>query len=130
MAWYWKEIDDKDSAEDATKAAVGVSYFVAGITGLLAILSIFQRRPVFGVAPSALLDAILFTVVGWRIGKLSRAWTVVGFILYIVEAIFAIARGGVGVLTIVFILAYINAVRGVFAYHRYSEDARVDAVVQ
>jgi hypothetical protein len=26
---------------------------------------------------------------------------------------------GIGVLTIVFVLAYINALRGVFAYHKY-----------
>ena len=39
MSWYWRQIEDKESAEDATKAAVGISYFVAALTALVAVLS-------------------------------------------------------------------------------------------
>ena len=35
MAWYWPTIEDESSAEHATKAAVGVSGFIAAITALL-----------------------------------------------------------------------------------------------
>jgi hypothetical protein len=56
-SWYWKEIDDKHSAEDATKAAVGISYFVAGLTGLLAVLSLVYHKPVFGMDGGSLVDA-------------------------------------------------------------------------
>ena len=121
MSWYWKEIDDKYSAEDATKAAVGISYFVAGLTTLLAVLSLVYAKPIFGASGSSLVDAILFFLVAWRMRKLSRAWTIIGLVLYILEAVYAIGTrgGGIGVLTIVFIIAYVNAVRGVFAYHKY-----------
>ena len=30
--------------------------------------------------------------------------------------------GALGILTVVFILAYINAIRGCFAYHRYHRE--------
>jgi len=36
MAWYWPTIEDESSAENATKAAVGVSGFIAAVTGLAA----------------------------------------------------------------------------------------------
>jgi hypothetical protein len=122
MSWYWKEIEDKDSAEDATKAAVGISYFIAAVTGLIAVLTLVYSKPILGLNGWALLDAGLFAVIGWRIGKLSRAWTVVGLALYLLEVLDSIGRRGVGfsVVSIVFIIAYVNALRGVFAYHKYA----------
>jgi len=121
MSWAWKDVDTKDAAHDATRPAVGVSYFIAAATGLFAILSIVYGHAIFGIDGWSLLDAILFTVIGWRIGKLSRAWTVAGLALYLIEVAVSISdRGfGPGVLSIVFILMYVNAVRGVFAYHRF-----------
>jgi hypothetical protein len=122
MSWYWKEIEGRDTAKDATKAAVGISYFVAALTALFALLSLIYHEPIFGLNPWAFVDAILFVLVGWRIGKMSRVWSVIGIVLYVIEAVSSLATkaGGVGVLTIVFILAYINAIRGTFAYHRYT----------
>lgn len=122
MSWFWPAIEDESSAEHATKAAVGVSGFVAGVTGLLAILSIVYRKPIFGLDGLGLIDAALFAVVAWRISKLSRAWAIVGLVLYLVEIGFKLVTnpsGALGVLTIVFILAYLSAIRGTFAYHRY-----------
>jgi hypothetical protein len=123
MSWYWKEIEDKDSAEDATKAAVGISYFVAALTALLAVLSLVYHIPILGLTGSSLVDATLFVVIAWRIGKMSRAWSVIGLVLYLIEAVFSLASrgGGVGVLAIVFTIAYVNALRGTFAYHRYAK---------
>lgn len=121
MSWYWKEISDKDSAEDATKAASGVSYFIAAVTALIAVISIVYRKPIIGLDGWSLVDAALFVLVGWRIGRLSRIWAVLGLALYLLEAASSITQRGVGggVLTIVFIIVYVNAIRGVFAYHRY-----------
>jgi hypothetical protein len=126
MSWYWKQISDQDTAEDATKAAVGVSYFVAAVTGLLGVLSLAYRQPIFGLDGWSLVDAGLFVVVGWRIRKMSRAWAVGGILLYTLEIVDSLVegRGGIGVLTIVFILTYVNALRGTFAYHRYAREVR------
>ena len=129
MSWYWKEINDTDSASDATKAAVGVSYFVAGVTGLLAILSLVYHKPIMGVTGYSVVDATLFAIIGWRIGKLSRPWTVVGLALYALETLVSLGSRGASfsLISIVFLLAYINALRGVFAFHRYAQAESPDS---
>jgi len=130
MSWFWKEIYDKDSAENAVQMAVGVSYFVAGVTTLLAVSSLFVGKPLLGVNGWSLFDAALFAVVGWRISRLSLPWTIVGTLLYLLESVASIGtRGqGIGVLTIVFLIAYINALRGVWAHRRYERDEAAVAV--
>ena len=129
MSWYWNEISDKDSAADATRTAVVVSYVIAGLTALLAILSVATRKSIFGLNGYSLVDAGLFAIAGWRISKLSRAWAVVALALYLIETVASIStRGfGFGVVTIIFILAYINAIRGTFAYHRYAQTEAPDS---
>ena len=122
MAWYWPAIQDQTSAEAAVKPAIGVSGFIAGMSGLVAILSIAYQKPIFGFDGWSLVDAALFCAIAWRIKKMSRAWAIVGLVMYLFEVLFNFAtnkRGAVGILTFVFILTYIGAVRGAFAFHRY-----------
>ena len=122
MAWYWPTIEDESSAEQATKAAVGVSGFIAAITALLAVLSIVYHKPVLGLDGWSLVDAAIFALIAWRISKASRFASVVGLLIYLAEVGLKLATnpsGALGVLTIIFILTYINAIRGAFAYRRY-----------
>ena len=83
MAWYWPTIEDESSAEHATKAAVGVSGFIAAITALLAVLSIIYHKPIFGLDGLGLIDAAIFALIAWRISKVSRTWAVVGLLMYL-----------------------------------------------
>jgi hypothetical protein len=129
MAWYWPTIGDESSAESATKPAVGASAFFAAVTGLIATLSIVQHRPVFGFSGWSLSDAILFGIIAWRIRAMSRTWAVLGLLIYLLEVVFNLATGkagAVGVLTIIFVLAYIGAIRGTFAFHRYRRMANAE----
>jgi hypothetical protein len=122
MAWYWPTIEDPSPAEQATKAAVGVSGFIAALTALLAVLSIFYHKPIFGIDGLGLIDAVIFALIAWRISKASRIWAIVGLLMYLAEVGYKLATnpsGALGVLTIIFILTYINAIRGAVAYHRY-----------
>jgi hypothetical protein len=122
MAWYWPRIDDEGSAEGATKPAVGASAFVAAVTGLLATLSIVYRRPLFGLSGGSLVDALPFIVIAWRIKKMSKTWAVLGLLIYLLEVGFNLAtskNGSIGLVGIAFILTYIGAIRGTFAFHRY-----------
>jgi hypothetical protein len=126
MAWYWPTIEDESSAEVATKPAVGASLFFAAVTGLIAAFSIVQHRPVLGFNGWSLLDAVLFVVIAWRIKRMSRMWAVLGFLLYLLEVGFNFATnkpGAIGVLTVIFVLTYIGAIRGTFAFHRYRRTA-------
>ena len=122
MAWYWPTIEDESSAEHATKAAAGVSGFIAAVTALIAILSIVYRKPMLGLDAWGLIDAVIFALIAWRISKVSRAWAIVGLLMYLLEVGYKLVTnpsGALGVLTIIFILTYINAIRGAFAYHRF-----------
>ncbi len=122
MAWYWPTIEDESSAEHATKAAVGVSGFIAAVTGLAAVLSIVYHKPILGLDGWGLIDAVIFGLIAWRISKVSRTWAVLGLLMYLLEVGYKLATnpsGALGILTIIFILTYINAIRGAFAYHRY-----------
>ena len=126
MSWYWNEIGDKDSARYATTTAVWISYLIAAVNGLIAVLSLAYHKPIIGLNGWALLDAFLFTVIGWQIARLSRTWAVVGLSVYLLEVLisigtrgFAVSGFGPGIVAIVFLIAYLNALRGTFAYHKY-----------
>ncbi|MGB6630131.1 MAG: hypothetical protein WBE52_02750, partial [Terriglobales bacterium] len=101
MSWYWNEIGDTYSAKYATTTAVWISYLIAAVNGIIAILSLAYHKPTLGINGWGLLNAALFAVVGWGIGRLSRAWAVVGLSLYLLEVLIAIgtsrlAVGGLG----------------------------------
>ncbi len=125
MAWFWPTIEDESSAEAATKSAVGVSGFIAAVTALLSILSVVYHKSIGGVDGWGLIDALIFLVIAWRIHKMSRAWAIVGIVMYLFEVGYKLVTspsGALGVLTIIFILSYIGAIRGAFAYHKYRQE--------
>ena len=125
MSWYWHQISDEDSARYATHPAVWVSYFIAVTSASVGVLSILLRRPIAGLNGWALVDAILFLIVGWRIALLSRTWAVIGLSLFLLEVITSFvdrmktANLAPPIIAIIFVTTYINAVRGAFAYHKY-----------
>jgi len=132
MSRYWPEIKDVSTAKDAALGAAAASLFIAGVTALLAILSLIYKKPILGLHGFALVDAGLFALVAWRIHKMSRTWAVIGLVLYLLEMGERLVNhpsGAVGVLTIIFILAFIGGIRGAFAFHRYSkEDGKAQVV--
>jgi len=123
--WAWPEITDEDSARSAAHVAGGWAAFVGGLTTLLAVGSIFAGGPIMGISVSSLLDAALFGVVAWRVWNGSRPWAVAGLSLYCLETAVNVATHppGVGILTILILIALINGVRGTFKLHEY-ESAR------
>jgi hypothetical protein len=130
MAWYWPRIEDENSAEAATKPAVGASGFFAVVTGLLATLSLVYRRPVYGLSGGSIIDALVFLLIAWRINKMSRTWAILGLMIYLAEVAFSLLENpntAIGLLTIIFVLAYVAAIRGTFAYNRYHQ---TDATTQ
>ena len=98
---------------------------MGGLTTLLAVGSIFAGGPIMGISVSSLLDAALFGVVAWRVWNGSRPWAIAGLSLYCLETAVNVATHppGVGILTILILIALINGVRGTFKLHEY-ESAR------
>ena len=73
-----------------------------------------------GIGPSALVDAALFGIVAWRVWNGSRPWAVAGLALYLFEVGWNLTHHhGVGILTVIVVLALANGVRGTFALHNY-----------
>jgi len=120
---WWPSVDDLEGAKEAAHQGAGAAVFVAAITALFAVLAIFDIRILPGFSPSSLVDAALFAIAAWRIFKLSRAWAVVGLLLFIFERAYALYyRGATAtagfIVGIILLLAFVHGVRGTFAYHR------------
>lgn len=111
-----------DVAEKSLKNAAGLAYFVAGMTALLSLLAWFN---VFHLlSPLSIIDAALFAVTGFFIGRGSRVAAIVGLTLYLLEAADRLlsgsggTSGGFSVVVIFFTLFFINGVRGAFSLVR------------
>lgn len=112
-----------ENISDAKRAS-DVSLNGALAAGLVALLT--AGFVVFGKAnPTALVDVGLFAVVCWRICKMSRAWAVIGFLLFLVEKWWQFTKGPVPSSAWVWIAligcGFIGGIRGTFAFHRLQQ---------
>jgi hypothetical protein len=121
--WAWPEIIDEDSARDAAHMAGGWAGIVAGLTAVFAILSMIGGPRIMGMNGFSLLDAALFALVAWQTWRGSRAFAVTGLALYGLEVLYGVVTHppGIGILTIIILLALVNGVRGTFGLHKYEQ---------
>jgi hypothetical protein len=121
---FLPQIATLSEAQKVGRQGTWAACFVAGLTALVAVASLSGILPAdFPIKGWALVDAALFGVIAWGIYRMSRVAAVAGLAVYILERIYMQsalgAKAGSGiVVTILIILAFINAVRGTFAYHR------------
>jgi hypothetical protein len=104
-----------DGAQSAARQGVVAALFVTGATTLFVILKLSSV--------TALVDAVLFAVIAWRIWKMSRAWALIGLLLFVVEKVYWVyVRGPKGiVMSVIILLGFITSVRGTFAYARLGQ---------
>ena len=128
---WWPSVTDKEEAKRTAQQGAGAAVFVTAVTTLLAVLAIFGvqigARILPGFSALSLIDAGLFAIVAWRIYRMSRAWAVVGLLLYVVERVYAVSvRGSTAgiVVGVVLLLGFVNGVRGTFAYHHLEKKTR------
>ncbi len=121
---FLPQIATLSDAQKVGRQGTWAACFVAGLTALVAVAALSGILPPgFPISGWALVDAALFGVIAWGIYRMSRVAAVAGLVVYILERIYMQsalgAKAGAGiVVTILIILAFINAVRGTFAYHR------------
>ena len=120
-------IESLSDAQKVARMGTWAACFVTGMTAILAIASIA------GVLPSgipidgwALVDAAIFAAIAWGIYQMSRVAAVAGLVIYILEKIYmhAVAGASIGaglLVSLLITLAFVNAVRGTFAYHRMKQ---------
>jgi hypothetical protein len=111
-------------AQSTGRHGTWAACFIAGIMSLVALASILGRLPEdFPRDGWALIDAAIFGLIAWGIYRMSRVAAIAGLILYIIERIamhVMLGRSYITAIfvTVMFLFAFINAVRGTFAYHR------------
>ncbi len=122
MNYFWPSMDNTHEANRACGAASGAAFFIAGLTGAVAWLQSSGKINLFpGIGIMAFLDAGLFFLIGIGLCFHSRIAALLGLLLYIVERVFMIQSYGFGtgqvVSILIFGLAFLNGVRGAFAWH-------------
>lgn len=126
-SFFRRTIVNKESARKAAMDGFGAAMFVAGVTALFAIFSYFGVNIMAGIGVWSLLDAAIFAFVGWRIHAMSRTWAVLGLLLYLADKGYGLylrpSASGV-VMIVILVIAFINGVRGTFAFHKYSSAAQ------
>jgi hypothetical protein len=122
MKWYWPELTGLQESEQAAHYGAGVCFFIAGVTTIVAGLSVALAKPILGLNAWSFVDAGLFAIAGWRVWRFSKTWAVLALILYVVERGYALVSSPVPaglIMTVIFTLALIGSVRGTFAYHAF-----------
>jgi hypothetical protein len=136
MAWYWPDLDSPQSAKTAVVNAVGVSAVFAIWLFLTALPTLVQPSRRTGRPWLSLIIAVVLALIGWGIRRMSRVAAIAGVVLWLAWAGFRIPmlisiayRTGNPfgfiwpVLTLLFLLFYVIAVRATFKYCRHPTTA-------
>lgn len=125
---FFPAITDMESARKAGKQGAWAAFFGAGVTAVIATIAAFrpQATAAFGIGVWAFLDAAVFLGLGVGIWRMSRTCAVLGLAFYALERIVMAldrpATAGKGiVLVVILVLAYVNGIRGTFAFHRFKK---------
>ena len=126
LEWIWPSIVDSTSAQKASKQGLWASAWCAGATIIFVVLSRLGIQ-MFNFDMWALFDAFLFIVIGWGIHKMNRIASISGFVLYLLERISMWTEYGLKnpAIVIIISLMFINAIRGTFAYHKFSKEKHI-----
>ncbi|NEP57063.1 MAG: hypothetical protein F6K31_08565 [Symploca sp. SIO2G7] len=119
---WLSEIDSITAARTTAKQGCWAAIFVATITAVLVSVSLTTPDPEIPLDAWSFIDAGLFAAIAWGIHKMSRIAAIAGLALYIIEIIYKCLNGSFSSsgtwLVIIITLAFINSVRGTFAYHK------------
>lgn len=117
------DVGSVESAKKAAKSGMWAAFVVAAITTIFAIIAMANGKELAGIDGTALVDAAIFAAIGIGIARYSRVAAVAGLVIYVGERIYMMSvNGPQGILlSIIITLAFINSVRGTFAYHRLTE---------
>src|SRR2546423_15657217 len=124
MSLLWPKIHDYAAAKSAVRSGAIAAFFISGLSGALASLTLLLDHPLSGVDERAFLDAGVFLLVGWGLRKGSRITAVFGLLLWLFEAAQRyVGRPGstptAGLVLTIFLSLYLaTGVRGTFAMPR------------
>ncbi len=126
--FLWPRVDTPESAQAACRSGAAMAFFVAAATTVLAGLGAagvaFAAK--VGMDAWAFVDAGLFALFGWFMLGCSRIAAIAALVLFVAARISLIYSGvGAGSIFAIFvIIAFVGAVRGAFAHHRFQVEAQ------
>lgn len=119
---FLPSVDTLTDAKKAARQGVWASLFVVGMTSVMAVLW-FADVQLFDIS-AMLFGIVLYALVAWGIYCMSRIAAIAGLILYIIDRIAIMSDPQVGVngfsigIAVCITMAFVNSIRGTFAYHR------------
>lgn len=117
------KINNIEDAVEVSKQGVQASIFVAACTTIVMLISV-NYTPIYDISYLATIDIVAFMAIAFGIKKMSRTVSVIGLCLYLYEQYWAMiyVKNGAKSLVVFFVaLAYVNSIRGTFAYHKYKK---------
>ncbi len=117
---FWGKIESHKEAVELANGGAAAAFICAGITGALALASLAGFHLIPGLNHWALVDAAIFGALGFGTRKLSRICAVLALAFYLLNQINSSASvpSHMAVVVLMFIVFYVNGVRGTFAVHR------------
>jgi hypothetical protein len=122
---FWGKVNTPDEAIELAKSGAAAAFICAAVTAVAALAAMFGYALMPGFNGWALLDAALFAGLGWGVWRLSRIAAILALALYLVERamMFSQTPSHLGVITVMFIIFFVNGVRGTVAYHRLRRES-------
>ena len=131
-SWYWPDVSELDGAKDATQVGMWCAVAVAAFTLISTVLPFVFFIGVPKSVPATLADGVVFGAIAYGISRYSRFAAAAGFLLFLLEKIYAYVVSGtilaVGVVGVILLIGFLNGVRGAFAYHKLLATAAPQAV--
>ena len=126
MGMFLRDVDDSNGAHKACTGAAGLAFLIAIATGVIVFLQQSGKINIFpGLGNVAYIDVGLFILIGIGLCFHSRIAAAAGLILYLGERGFMIVQFGFNpgqiVFAVIFGLAFLNGIRGAFAWHSLKE---------
>lgn len=119
-------VDSIEGAKKATAQGYGIAYFVAILTGIIALIAFSTGESIGGIDEYAIVDVLLMGLAGLGMQFYSRTAAVGALVLFVLGKIAMISEGtmnaGGWFMTVIIIFAFINGIRGTFAYQRFRQE--------
>jgi hypothetical protein len=119
---WWPTIETVQDAEKAAKNGAWYALVVGVVTGGAATYSLATGNSLLGINAWGYIDASAFLLLSFFMFRLSRVAAVLALLLYAAERAVQAANGlaqSQAIVTVIFGLFFVNAVRGTFAYRRF-----------
>ena len=121
---FWPTIVNQETAQKASRSGFWAAVFIAVVSGGAGALA-YANINILNLSSLAMIDGLIFAVIAFGIYKNSRVASVAGLFMYIVQRIDMWSQYGPKnpAMALIFILFFVNSIRGTFAYRKYSKSS-------